>query len=51
MLKDFRCRRLDDDEVEETTCQVVEEVPLSIFINGRHFVTAMISPQNENRSS
>jgi FdhD protein len=24
---------------------VVEEVPLSIFINGRHFVTAMTSPQ------
>ena len=24
---------------------MVEEVPLSIFINGRHFVTAMISPQ------
>jgi FdhD protein len=23
----------------------VEELPLSIFINGRHFVTAMISPQ------
>ena len=23
----------------------MEEVPLSIFINGRHFVTAMISPQ------
>lgn len=24
---------------------MVEEVPLSIFINGRHFVTAMISPE------
>ena len=26
---------------------VVQEVPLSIFINGRHFVTAMTSPQME----
>jgi FdhD protein len=25
--------------------EVVEELPLSIFINGRHFITAMISPQ------
>ena len=45
MLKSFKCRKLDGDEVEEATCQVVEEVPLSIFINGRHFVTAMISPE------
>jgi FdhD protein len=45
MLKDFKCRKLDGDKIEETLCQVVEEVPLSIFINGRHFVTAMISPE------
>lgn len=45
MLKSFRCLKLDGVEVEETTCQVVEEVPLSIFINGRHFATAMISPE------
>lgn len=45
MLKNFKCRKLDGDEVEETTCRVVEEVPLSIFINGRHFATAMISPE------
>ena len=45
MLKSFKCRKLDGNEVEDTFCQVVEEVPLSIFINGRHFVTAMISPE------
>ena len=45
MLKSFGCLKLDGVEVEETTCQVVEEVPLSIFINGRHFATAMISPE------
>lgn len=45
MQKEFNCLRLDGDEVDDATCQVVEEVPLSIFINGRHFVTAMTSPQ------
>ncbi len=45
MLKDFRCLRVDGDEVEDTVCQVVKEVPLSVFINGRHFATAMISPE------
>jgi FdhD protein len=35
---------LDGKEAAESACNVVEEVPLSIFINGRHFVTAMISP-------
>ena len=45
MLKNFNCRKLDGIEVEDTVCQVVEEVPLSIFINGRHFATAMISPE------
>ncbi len=36
---------MNGEEVEESFCQVVEETPLSIFINGRHYVTAMISPQ------
>ena len=45
MIKECKCLRLDGASVEEATCQVVEEVPLSIFINGRHFVTAMTSPQ------
>jgi FdhD protein len=45
LIKECKCLRLDGANAEEATCQVVEEVPLSIFINGRHFVTAMISPQ------
>jgi len=36
---------MDGEEGVEADCPVVEEVPLSIFINGRHFVTAMISPR------
>ena len=45
MIKEYKCLKLDGADAKEATCQVVEEVPLSIFINGRHFVTAMISPQ------
>ena len=44
MIKDFDCLRVDGGEIEKASCQVAEEVPLSIFINGRHFATAMISP-------
>jgi FdhD protein len=45
MIWDCSCIRVDGDLSEEAACQVVEESPLSIFINGRHFATAMISPQ------
>jgi len=45
MIREYKCLKLDGERAGEATCQVVEEVPLSIFINGRHFVTAMISPQ------
>jgi FdhD protein len=42
---EFNCIKLDEDAVEQSSCKIVEEIPLSIFINGRHFVTAMMSPQ------
>src|SRR5512137_1804320 len=45
MIKEYECLRLDGAIAEESTCKVVAEVPLSIFINGRHFVTAMTSPR------
>jgi FdhD protein len=45
MIREYKCLKLDGESAGEAACQVVEEVPLSIFINGRHFVTAMISPQ------
>lgn len=45
MIKDFECLKVDEIKVEKAICPVAEEVPLSIFINGRHFATAMISPQ------
>lgn len=44
MKKEHFCLKLDGEEVCESIDCVVEESPLSIFINGRHFVTAMTSP-------
>lgn len=45
MLKKFNCLKFDTNNFIKSIHEVVEELPLSIFINGRHFVTAMISPQ------
>mgnify|MGYP000996438877 CR=1 FL=1 len=45
MIKEYSCLKLDGSDAWEESCPVVEEVPLSIFINGRHFATAMTSPQ------
>ncbi|TFG91828.1 MAG: aminotransferase class V-fold PLP-dependent enzyme [Candidatus Atribacteria bacterium] len=45
MLKKFNCLKFDTNNFVKSVHEVVEEFPLSIFINGRHFVTAMISPQ------
>lgn len=44
MMDDYECIKLDGESRQDSTCPVTEEVPLSIFINGRHFATAMISP-------
>lgn len=43
-MKEFRCLKIDGGGPIETVHLVAEEVPLSIFINGRHFATAMTSP-------
>ncbi len=45
MLSEFSCLKIDEDATEQSRCSVADEIPLSIFINGRHFVTAMMSPQ------
>lgn len=44
MLKEVKCVKYDAGISEEATHEVVIEEPLVISINGRHFVTAMISP-------
>jgi FdhD protein len=48
MFKEQVYLKLDHENAEESSHKVVDEVPLSIFINGRHFATAMTSPQMIN---
>ncbi|MDD1751991.1 MAG: formate dehydrogenase accessory sulfurtransferase FdhD [Methanotrichaceae archaeon] len=48
MFKEQVYLKLDHESAEKSSHKVVDEVPLSIFVNGRHFVTAMISPQMIN---
>ncbi|MHC1610648.1 MAG: formate dehydrogenase accessory sulfurtransferase FdhD [Candidatus Methanospirareceae archaeon] len=45
MLKEVKCLKLREDRLVEDKHEVIKEEPLSISINGRHYVTAMISPQ------
>lgn len=45
MKKEFACQRLMGGKITSTMDTVAAETPLSVFINGRHFVTAIISPQ------
>jgi FdhD protein len=44
LKRDLSCLKLDGEGFKRSIDSIVEETPLSIFINGRHFVTAMISP-------
>ncbi len=45
MLKEVKCLKFHNSDSLEVKDVVVKEEPLSIFINGRHFVTTMISPE------
>lgn len=49
MIADRRCLRIDAESSVQTECSVAVESPLSIFINGRHFATAMISPERKEQ--
>lgn len=45
MLREVTCVKYSAGAAEQTVHEVVIEEPLAIFVNGRHLVTAMISPQ------
>ncbi|MGB2842573.1 MAG: formate dehydrogenase accessory sulfurtransferase FdhD [Halobacteriota archaeon] len=45
MKKEINCIKLNGERITESKDKVVIEEPLSIFVNGRHFVTTLISPQ------
>lgn len=49
MQKDINCLKisLNEDRATESTDKVVKEKAFSIFINGRNYTTAMISPHLE----
>jgi FdhD protein len=44
LKRDYSYVKINGININSSMDCIVEEVPLSIFINGRHFVTAMTSP-------
>jgi len=47
MIKELNCIKRNGKRISESKDKVVAESPLTIFINGRHFVTTMLSPEME----
>jgi FdhD protein len=45
MYKKLPCIRVDGDRCEKGQHEVIEEVPMALFVNGRHVMTAMMSPE------
>ena len=44
MFKVIPAIRIDGDQHVLTTHEVIEEIPYALFVNGRHMMTAMMSP-------
>jgi len=44
MFKKLPCTRIDGEKKAIVSHEVVEEVPMALFVNGRHVMTAMMSP-------
>lgn len=44
MFRKLTCIRVDGEAAKKDLHEVIEEVPLALFINGRHAMTAMMSP-------
>lgn len=44
MFRKLPCTKVDGDHAKRDLHEVIEEVPLALFINGRHAMTAMMSP-------
>jgi FdhD protein len=44
MFRKLPCIRVDGETTRKDLHEVIEEVPLALFINGRHAMTAMMSP-------
>jgi FdhD protein len=46
MFRLLSCINVNGDEYRQATHEVIEEVPLALFVNGRHAMTALMSPGN-----
>lgn len=44
MYRSIPCTKVDGERSETSPHEVIEEVPLALFVNGRHAMTAMMSP-------
>ncbi len=44
MYRKEPCIRVNGDIYEEVFHEVIDEIPLALFVNGRHIMTAMVSP-------
>jgi len=44
MFRNVPCIRVDQEKCSTGHHEVIEEVPLALFVNGRHVMTAMMSP-------
>ena len=44
MYRKLPCIKVDGDTFGNVLHEVVEEVPVALFVNGRHAMTAMMSP-------
>lgn len=44
MYQKLPCIKVDDNRFTQGLHEVIEEVPFALFINGRHAMTAMLSP-------
>ena len=46
MFKNLPCIKIDGESAKAGTHEVIDEVPEALFVNGRHAMTAMMSPTN-----
>lgn len=44
MYRKVPCTRIKGEQAEEILHEVIEEIPYALFVNGRHMMTAMMSP-------
>lgn len=44
MYRKLPCIRVNGDTSEQVLHEVIEEIPYALFVNGRHMMTAMMSP-------